>query len=239
MRPALMVSASILVGLVFAALGGQPKVGFAHRRRAMVEDQIVARGIRDSRVLAAMRSVPREFFVPPEYRDRAYDDSPVPIGQGQTISQPYIVALMTQTLGLKKGDKVLEIGTGSGYQAAILSRLAALVFSIEINASLAARAASTLEGLGMANVRIRTGDGFFGWPEEAPFDAVVVTCAVKDVPPRLLAQLAEGGRMVVPLGDPGSYQILTLIVKKKGRPVVHKILDVRFVPMTGEALKKK
>jgi protein-L-isoaspartate(D-aspartate) O-methyltransferase len=205
----------------------------------MVEEQVAARGVRDRAVLDALRAVPRHLFVPPELRNDAYGDFPLPIGEGQTISQPYIVGLMTQSLGLGKGDKVLEVGTGSGYQAAVLSQLAAAVYSIEINDSLAARAADTLKSLGYANVHVRPGDGFFGWPEEAPFDAIIVTCAVDRIPPRLLEQLAEGGRLILPLGDSRTTQTLTLITKKNGQPAVREIIDVRFVPMTGEALKKK
>jgi protein-L-isoaspartate(D-aspartate) O-methyltransferase len=205
----------------------------------MVEEQIAARGVRQPAVLEAMRMVPRHLFVPPELRNEAYGDFPLPIGEGQTISQPYIVGLMTQSLGLGHGEKVLEIGTGSGYQAAVLSRLAGAVFSVEINENLARRAADTLKDLGFANVRVKSGDGFFGWPEEAPFDAIIVTCAVDRVPPRLLEQLAEGGRLILPLGESQSFQTLTLVTKKNGKPVVREIIDVRFVPMTGEALKKK
>jgi protein-L-isoaspartate(D-aspartate) O-methyltransferase len=212
---------------------------FAARRKAMVANQLAARGIRDPAVLEAMRTVPRHLFVPAELRDEAYGDFPLPIGEGQTISQPYIVGLMTQSVELKPGDKVLEIGTGSGYQAAILARLAGSVFTVEINEALSRRAAETLKNLGFSNVKVRTGDGFFGWPEEAPLNAVIVTCAVDSVPPRLLEQLAEGGRLVIPLGDSQSFQTLTLITKKNGRPVVREIIDVRFVPMTGEVLKKK
>jgi protein-L-isoaspartate(D-aspartate) O-methyltransferase len=211
---------------------------FAVRRKAMVEEQVAARGVRDPRVLAALSAVPRHLFVPVDLRDEAYGDFPLPIGEGQTISQPYIVALMTESAGLRAGDKVLEVGTGSGYQAAVLSRLAGTVFSVEINGLLARRAATTLAALGFSNVRVRSGDGFFGWPEEAPFDAVLITCAVDRVPPRLFDQLAEGGRLVLPLGDSGSYQTLTVVTKKGGKPVLRRLIDVRFVPMTGEVIKK-
>jgi len=205
----------------------------------MVVSQISGRGVRDPAVLRAMAEVPRHLFVLPEHIDQAYEDYPLPITEGQTISQPYIVALMTECLALDKGDKVLEVGTGSGYQAAVLSRMIANVFTIEIHEALARRAADTLERLGYRNVRVRAGDGFFGWPEEAPFDGVIVTCAVPEVPPALFAQLAEGGRLVIPLGDIHTYQRLTVVIKKAGQPVVKQVLDVRFVPMTGEALKKK
>jgi protein-L-isoaspartate(D-aspartate) O-methyltransferase len=205
----------------------------------MVEEQVAARGVRDAAVLEALRTVPRHLFVPPELRDEAYGDYPLPIGGGQTISQPYIVGLMTQSLGLGKGEKVLEVGTGSGYQAAVLARLAGAVFSIEINGTLARLAGATLKRLGFTNVNVKEGDGFFGWPEEAPFDAIIVTCAVDRVPPRLMGQLKEGGRLILPLGDSRFFQRLTLVTKKNGKALVREIIDVRFVPMTGEALEKE
>ena len=211
----------------------------AVRRKAMVEEQVAARGVRDPRVLAALSAVPRHLFVPADLRDEAYGDFPLPIGEGQTISQPYIVALMTESAALRAGQKVLEVGTGSGYQAAVLSKLAGAVFSVEINGVLARRAAATLAALGYANVRVRSGDGFFGWPEEAPFDAVLITCAVDRVPPRLFDQLAEGGRLVLPLGDARSSQTLTVVTKKEGKPILRRLIDVRFVPMTGQVQKIK
>jgi protein-L-isoaspartate(D-aspartate) O-methyltransferase len=244
-----MLSGTWIVGLTLAAVWLFPDTfpqtktkedeAFARKRLAMVEDQVEARGVRDPAILEALRMVPRHLFVPAEFRDEAYADYPLPIGEGQTISQPYIVGLMTETLNLGKKDKVLEIGTGSGYQAAVLARLAGSVLTIEINEKLARRASDTLRDLGFANVRVKHGDGFFGWPEEAPFNAIIITCAVDPVPAPLLDQLAEGGRLIVPLGDSSSFQKLTLIIKKRGKPVVHEIIDVRFVPMTGEALKKK
>lgn len=205
----------------------------------MVSSQVADRGIRDPRVLRALAGVPRHLFVLPADIDQAYEDHPLPIAEGQTISQPYIVALMTECLALKIGDKVLEIGTGSGYQAAVLGLIVDRVFTVEIHDTLARRAAETLERLGFRNVRVRSGDGFFGWPEEAPFDGVIVTCAVPEVPPALFAQLAEGGRLVIPLGDTQTYQRLTVITKTGGKRRVEQVLDVRFVPMTGEALKKR
>jgi protein-L-isoaspartate(D-aspartate) O-methyltransferase len=233
----------MLLGLEIAVLGcqGQKPGGpdLTARRRAMVADQIVARGVRDPRVLMAMSDVPRHLFVPPGVADQAYGDHPLPIGEGQTISQPYIVALMTECLALKGGERVLEVGTGSGYQAAVLARIAASVDTIEINVALARQAASTLERLGFTNVRVRTGDGFFGWPEDAPFDAIIVTAAAPEIPPALFAQLAEGGRLVIPIGDVQTYQRLTVVTKRNGRPRVEQVLDVRFVPMTGEIRKKK
>jgi protein-L-isoaspartate(D-aspartate) O-methyltransferase len=237
-----------LLGVMFLALGTGPSpasgrsqddVAFALRRKDMVASQIAARGVRDPAVLRALTEVPRHLFVLPEYIDQAYEDYPLPLSGGQTISQPYIVALMTECLAIEQRAKVLEIGTGSGYQAAVLSRIAGSVFTIEIDESLARRATGILERLGYRNVRVRAGDGFFGWPEEAPFDGVIVTCAVPEVPPALFAQLAEGGRLVIPLGDVQTYQRLTVVTKKAGKPVVKRVLDVRFVPMTGEALKKR
>jgi protein-L-isoaspartate(D-aspartate) O-methyltransferase len=232
-----------LLALGFAVAAGstgpQDDTAFARRRQEMVSSQIAARGIRDPRVLKALARVPRHLFVLPVDIDRAYEDHPLPIADGQTISQPYIVALMTECLALGMDDKVLEIGTGSGYQAAVLGLIVDRVFSVEIHEGLARRAAEILKRLGFQNVRVRSGDGFFGWPEEAPFDAVIVTCAVPEVPPALFDQLAEGGRLVIPLGDTLTYQRLTVITKKAGKPSVQQVLDVRFVPMTGEAQKKK
>ena len=203
----------------------------------MVRDQIAARGVKDAAVLRAMRKVLRHLFVPESLRGESYGDYPLPIGGGQTISQPYIVAFMTESLGLKAGDKVLEIGTGSGYQAAVLACLTDAVYSIEIDPELARRAATVLAGAGFPEVRIKAGDGFFGWPEEAPFDAILVACAADRVPPRLLEQLREGGRLVIPLEKQPAYQVLTLFTKKSGRAQARELLDVRFVPMTGEVKK--
>jgi len=234
------MAAGLALALCVVAAGSQrPEIRFDAERKAMVADQIAARGIRDPLVLKAMSEVPRHLFVPAGLADEAYVDAPLPIGEGQTISQPYIVALMTESLALKGGGKVLEVGTGSGYQAAVLGRIAGSVYTIEIHPALARQAAATLERLGYANVHVRAGDGFFGWPEEAPFDAVIVTAAAPEVPSALFAQLAEGGRLVLPLGDPASYQRLTLVTKRDGRPRARTILDVRFVPMTGEIQKKK
>ncbi len=233
----------IFLGLEMAlwavAAGGQSEAAFAARRKTMVAGQIAARGVRDPLVLKAMSEVPRHLFVPAGVIDQAYEDHPLPIGEGQTISQPYIVAFMTECLALKGGEKVLEVGTGSGYQAAVLGRIAGGVFSVEINAALAREAAATLGRLGFENVHVRAGDGFFGWPEEAPFEAIIVTAAAPELPPALFSQLAEGGRLVIPLGDPRTYQSLTVVTKRDGKPRIEQVLDVRFVPMTGEILKKK
>ena len=208
--------------------------GFEAEREAMVKYQIEARGIKDRRVIEAMRKVPRHLFVPPEYRDAAYEDRPLPIGEGQTISQPYIVALMTEALGLKGGERVLEIGTGSGYQAAILAELAGEVYTIEIVPSLAKRAEELLRDLGYDNIHVSQGDGSFGWPEAAPFDAIILTCAAPRVPERLLEQLKDKGRMVLPLGRDPFFQSLVLIIKDGDEFEQRMITGVVFVPMTGE-----
>jgi protein-L-isoaspartate(D-aspartate) O-methyltransferase len=202
----------------------------------MVKKQIAARGVKDPAVLQALRTVPRHEFVPAEWRHLAYADQPLPIGQGQTISQPYIVAYMTEALELKRGDKVLEIGTGSGYQAAVLAEITDQVYSIEIVCALAATARQTLDRLGYQRVVAKCGDGYQGWPESAPFDAIIVTAAPDHLPQPLVAQLKEGGRLVIPVG---SYdQELIRYTKTKGKLREERLLPVRFVPMTGEAEKK-
>lgn len=203
-------------------------------RHRMVETQLAARGISDERLLDAMARVPRHLFIPPSRRAAAYGDFPVSIGEGQTISQPYIVALMTQYLALEGPERVLEIGTGSGYQAAVLAELASEVYTIEIIPELARRARLVLSELGYENVRVRTGDGYQGWDEHAPFDAIIITAAPPYVPQPLLEQLAEGGRLVVPLGEEGEIQTLTLIERIEGRLLERALCPVRFVPMTGE-----
>jgi len=225
------------VSAVAFLAAGRAEKEFRKEREAMVRDQIAARGVRDARVLEAMRRVPRHLFVPEQNRARAYGDHPLPLGRGQTISQPYIVAFMTECLALKPGEKVLEVGTGSGYQSAILACLTDRVFSVEIDGELARRAGATLRELGFGAVRVREGDGFFGWPEEAPFDAVIVTCAVGCVPPPLVEQLGEGGRLIIPVEKRPLSQTLTLVSKKNGKTAVRELLDVLFVPMTGEAQK--
>jgi protein-L-isoaspartate(D-aspartate) O-methyltransferase len=214
------------------ACGGnpEPRVDPAERRSAMVEQQLVARGITDLRVLATMRDVPRHEFVPESLRDFAYEDSPLPIGSNQTISQPYIVAAMTELLQPKPSDVVLEIGTGSGYQAAVLARLVARVYSIEILPELARSAAEVLARTGVTNVEVITGDGHRGLPERAPFDGIIVTAAPKTVPPALVEQLAVGARLVIPVGD--HYQELLVLEKTEDGVTERKIFPVRFVPMT-------
>ena len=200
----------------------------------MVQQQLKARGIKDERVLAAMTRVPREEFVPADERGEAYEDGPLPIGHGQTRSQPYIVAFMTEQLRPKPNDRVLEIGTGSGYQAAILAGLVAEVYSIEIIGPLAKDAQATLQRLGYKNVHVKVGDGYKGWPEAAPFDAIIVTCAPDKVPQPLVDQLKDGGRMVIPVGERFAQQ-LYLLEKKNGQMKESVILPVRFVPMVREA----
>jgi protein-L-isoaspartate(D-aspartate) O-methyltransferase len=221
------------VAVKTTATPGDP---FAERRVRMVETQIAARGVRNPRVLEAMRNVPRHFFVDPPQREQAYEDHPLPIAGNQTISQPYIVALMTELLDLEPGDKVLEIGTGSGYQSAVLGRLAGEVYTIEIVPELARSAAEKLKELGYRNVEVREGDGYRGWPEHAPFDGIIVTAAPERIPQPLIDQLAPGGRMVIPVG--GFFQELKVFRKGMDGKVVEKdILPVRFVPMTGEIEK--
>lgn len=211
---------------------------YAQRRLEMVETQIKARGIKDKAVLEAMRKVPRHLFVDRKYWEEAYNDYPLPLAEGQTISQPYIVALMTECLGLKKGDKVLEIGTGSGYQAAVLAEITPQVYTIEIRRNLVERATGILRKLGYHQVKVKWGDGYFGWAEYAPYDAIIVTCAANHVPPPLMKQLKIGGRLVIPLGSTLYFQTLTLITKTATKPKVKHILGVRFVPMVGEIQKK-
>ncbi len=210
---------------------------FSHARLQMVKTQIEARGVTDPRVLEAMRTVKRHLFVPKEFRALSYADRPLPIGEGQTISQPYIVALMTELLRLTGKEKVLEVGTGSGYQAAVLGELAKEVYSIEIIPSLAEHAKKLLAKLGYDNVTVTCGDGYIGWKEHAPFDAIIITCAPPKIPQPLLDQLAEGGRMVVPVGT--DWQELVLIEKQDGKIHRKNIIPVRFVPMTGDSIIRK
>jgi len=206
--------------------------GRASERRLMVEQQMRARGIRSEAVLAALERVPRHEFVPRELRDRAYGDHPLPIGLGQTISQPAIVAYMTEAAEVAANEKVLEVGTGSGYQAAVLAELAKEVYTIEIIPELAASARQTLNALGYRNVFVREGNGYLGWPEQAPFDAIVVTAAPDEVPPALVAQLALNGKMVIPVGT--TSQEMLIITRTPQGLVERRTIPVRFVPMTGK-----
>jgi len=206
---------------------------FARQRKLMVQVQIRARGVHDKQVLQAMEKVPRHLFVPEDLRDQAYEDGPLPIGYGQTISQPYVVAYMTEQLELDGDEKVLEIGTGSGYQAAILAEIAREVYTIEIIPELGKRAEKTLQELGYKNVHVRIGDGYLGWPEEAPFDAIIVTAAPEKIPQPLIDQLKVGGRMIIPVGE--EYQELVLIKKTPKGIQKERKIPVRFVPMRGKA----
>jgi protein-L-isoaspartate(D-aspartate) O-methyltransferase len=210
---------------------------FKQAREQMVTDQLTRRGICDPRVLAAMARVPRHLFVPVSLASRAYADHPLPIGEGQTISQPYIVALMTESLGLKGPERVLEIGTGSGYQAAILSAVVNEVYTMEIKKKLHRQSTSVLKSAGFTNIKSRHGDGYFGWKEAGPFDAVMITAAVDHIPPPLLGQLKDGGRLVLPLGNPFHFQHLTLVTRKGEDYIVKQITGVLFVPMTGHAVE--
>jgi protein-L-isoaspartate(D-aspartate) O-methyltransferase len=207
----------------------------ARARERMVAEQIAARDVKDPLVLGAMRRVPRHLFVPEASRAEAYDDHPLPIGHAQTISQPYIVAFMTAALGLRGGESVLEIGTGSGYQAAVLADIVGHVHTIEIVAPLAEEARARLLRLGYRNVQVRAGDGYRGWPEVAPFDAVIVTAAAPRIPEDLKRQLKDGGRLIVPVGD--DSQELVLVTRRGARFDERRVLPVRFVPMTGEVRK--
>ena len=232
--PAFLLAAGLLACRPDPGAPGVPADAWEGPRREMVRTQLKARDITDEAVLAVMERVPRHLFVPEAERFRAYADHPLPIGLRQTISQPYIVAFMTQALQVEEGDRVLEIGTGSGYQAAVLSHLAAEVYSIEILPALAEQAAERLSVLGYDNVRVRAGDGYFGWPEHAPFDGIMVTAAPDHVPPRLVEQLAPGGRLVMPVGE--RYQELIRITGgEDGETTLERLLPVRFVPMTGRA----
>jgi protein-L-isoaspartate(D-aspartate) O-methyltransferase len=198
----------------------------------MVEKQIMARGIDDQRVINAMLKVPRHLFIPENYRHYAYSDTPVPIGHGQTISQPYIVALMTEELNVSNADRVLEIGTGSGYQAAVLAEIVKEVYSIEIVEPLGKSAGARLKELGYENVRVTVGDGYLGWPDHAPFDRIIVTCAPTDIPEPLVDQLQEGGIMMIPVGTAG-FQYLYRVKKYMGEAETEEVIPVSFVPLTG------
>jgi len=236
-----LVYSAIAIGLIAASLviiylPRQSKEERTYKSLAerMVAKQIEARGVKDKKVLQAMRTVPRHKFVSDDLKSSAYEDRPLPIGCGQTISQPYIVALMTELLEVDEGDKALEVGTGSGYQAAILSEIVKKVYTIEIFEELGTSAKKRLKELGYSNAEVRVADGYYGWPEEAPFDAIIVTCAATHIPPPLIAQLKEGGKMCIPIGGVFQVQNLMLIEKKNGKITSKNILPVMFVPMLGE-----
>jgi protein-L-isoaspartate(D-aspartate) O-methyltransferase len=231
----------IVASLLFLTCSAQKgdKDFYRTARQQMVTEDIQRRGIDDPRVLQAMLTVKRHLFVPEDYRHMAYADRPLPIGEGQTISQPYIVALMTYHLNLKPEDKVLEIGTGSGYQAAVLAELTKEVYSIEIIEELAHTAHERLRQLGYTNVWVKSGDGFYGWEEHAPYDAIIVTCAAPTIPEHLVEQLREGGKMILPLGEKPFHQSLTVLTKRGGKIEKQLITGVVFVPMTGEIDKEE
>lgn len=231
------LSITLLCFVIFTGCEDTEDTDFVKLRKKMVETQITARGIKDKRVLSAMLKVERHKFVPAKLQKNAYDDGPLPIGHEQTISQPYIVALMTELLGLTGNEKVLEIGTGSGYQAAVLAELCKEVYTIEIIPALGKNAEKLLNELGYKNIKVKIGDGFVGWKEYAPYDGIIVTCAPKDIPKPLLEQLKEGGRLVIPVGD--FYQELLLVKKIDGKLIKQNIIPVLFVPMRGEAEKIK
>jgi protein-L-isoaspartate(D-aspartate) O-methyltransferase len=247
-RPRGLVHVSLIVfGLLFstraetAQIELRPPEGqdaFAQPRRMMVTRDLRGRGIKDERVLAVMGEIPRHLFVPERQRPLAYADRPLPIGEGQTISQPYIVALMTELLELRPSERALEIGTGSGYQTAVLARLAAEVFSIEILPTLSERAKKTLGDLGYKNIRLKVGDGFYGWPELSPFDAILVTAAAPKIPEALSSQLAEGGRLVMPLAEGRQNQKLIRARKSGGKLAIEDFSAVLFVPLTGAIQKQ-
>jgi protein-L-isoaspartate(D-aspartate) O-methyltransferase len=224
--------AALAMSFCSPATAPQDEGQLAQARERMVRTQIEARGVRDARTLEAMRTVPRHRFVPPALARDAYADHPLPIGHRQTISQPYIVAFMTEALELRGGETVLEVGTGSGYQAAVLAEIAAKVHTIEIVEPLAEEAKALLAELGYHNIEVRSGDGYAGWPEAAPFDAIMVTAAAPRIPEPLEAQLKDGARLVIPVGD--DYQNLVVVTRRGDRFEQKRVLPVRFVPMTGQ-----
>jgi protein-L-isoaspartate(D-aspartate) O-methyltransferase len=211
---------------------------FEARRLQMVEQDIEKRGVKDALVLKAMRKVQRHLFVEQSLWLKAYNDHPLPIGDGQTISQPYVVALMTEALALRGDERILEVGTGSGYQAAILAEIVKEVFTIEIRPELYTKVHERFQKLGHHNIRVKQGDGYLGWPEHAPFDAIIVTASPNHIPPPLLAQLKEGGRLIIPLGSTTFHQNLTLVTKRRGKVEVKELGSVAFVPLIGEGQKK-
>ena len=209
------------------------------RRLLMVEHDLSGRGIKDKKVLEVMGRIPRHLFVDASLRDRAYGDYPLPIAEGQTISQPYVVALMTEALRLKPSDRVLEVGTGSGYQAAVLAEIAKDVCTVEIRKGLAENAEGRLKNLGYRNIKVKYGDGYFGWEQYAPFDAIIITAAANHIPPPLIRQLKENGRLIIPLGSTVYFQTLTLVTKRKGDLDLEQMTPVAFVPMIGEVQKRR
>ena len=209
------------------------------KHKKMIEGDLKARGINSPAVISAMEKVKRHLFVDKNQQKHAYSDHPLPIGEGQTISQPYIVGLMTQSLELNKSNRVLEIGTGSGYQAAVLSEIVKHVYSIEINGILAQKSAQLLKSLGYKNVSVKEGDGYYGWEEHSPFDAIIITCSAEKIPPPLIKQLKNGGKIILPMGNEFQIQNLVLGIKKENIIITDRIIPVRFVPMTGKAKKSQ
>ena len=230
-----VLSLLIFSGFIFANLVFAQDDPFAVERQRMVKEDLAGRDITDKKVLDAMGKVKRHLFVDKDLWDQAYQDHPLSIGEGQTISQPYVVALMTQALAIIPGEKVLEIGTGAGYQAAVLAELTDKVYTIEILSRLAQKAAQRLQALGYASVQVKCGDGYAGWEEYSPFDAIIITCAADHIPPALLKQLKVGGRLIIPLGTTAFTQDLTLVTKKENEIKRESLGGVVFVPMTGQA----
>ncbi len=228
--PTLLFVILILIATLTSPLSGRATDSFYASRQQMVKEQLAARGIDDAGVLRAMKSVPRHLFVRSSLAKLAYHDGPLPIGHGQTISQPFIVAYMSQIIELKPGQKVLEIGTGSGYQAAILAELTNQVYTIEIIEPLAKQTDKLFDKLGYSSIKRKQADGYYGWPDAGPFDAIVVTAAAEFIPPPLIQQLKEGGRMIIPVGSPFRVQHLMFVTKKKGAIRTRKLMAVRFVP---------
>ncbi len=223
----------LVISLQSIMINSNTQSHYESARQQMVKEQLKARGIDDPGILAAIEDVKRHLFVPGKYKDNAYEDRPLPIGEGQTISQPYIVAYMTEVINPKPSDKILEVGTGSGYQAAVLAKLCDSVYTIEIVPSLGHNAKKTLDQLGYDNIKIKIGDGYQGWQEYAPYDAIIVTCAPKDIPSAIKKQLAEGGKMIIPVGEAFNQQ-LVILHKKEDELIKDKALPVRFVPMVNE-----
>lgn len=232
----------IIILPFFYGFSDQPKTenaDYSKKRQKMVREQLISRGISERRVLDAMSKIPRHLFVDRSLWDKAYGDHPLPIGEGQTISQPYVVALMTEALKLKSTDRVLEIGTGSGYQAAVLAEIVEEVYTIEIRKGISDRAMAVLKELGYKDVKTRHADGYFGWEEYAPFDAIIITASANHIPPPLIKQLKDGGRLIIPLGSTVYYQTLTLITKRGDNLITEQMGSVAFVPMIGEVRKKR
>jgi|OpeIllAssembly_1097287.scaffolds.fasta_scaffold21613_1 protein-L-isoaspartate(D-aspartate) O-methyltransferase len=228
-----------MTAFLFAVTGSSITDEYRVKRLNMVERDIRGRGISDRKVLDAMSKIERHLFVDTTFMDSAYNDHPLPIAEGQTISQPYVVALMTEALKLKPADKVLEIGTGSGYQAAVLAEIVSGVYTIEIRKKLAEKSTDLLHKLGYKNIKVKHADGYYGWDEYAPFDAIIVTASANHIPSPLIRQLKEGGRLIIPLGSTVYFQMLTLATKTKGELEIRQMGSVAFVPMTGQAMKGK